>query len=275
MLFSFSQLHGVLPESIVKIMTAVVALSMAVTPLLMMLLERLILPGLIKVEQARQEADAIDERNPVIIAGFGHFGNTVGRFLRANRVAATYLDLDADRVDLLRKMRFKVYYGDASRHDLLQAAGADKAKIIIIAIDDANKRLEMIETIKKHFPNLRMLVRSTNRFDAYDLMNAGMLHVYRETVDTSVRMGVDVMEMLGYRSYAAKRAARLFMKHDEANLKKLAAIRNQEEYILAASEYIEDTERAIQQDILDIALLEDDGWDAQSLMAEANARPDV
>ena len=77
----------------------------------------------------------IEERNPVIIAGFGHFGNTVGRFLRANRVKATYLDIDSDRVDVLRQMGFKVYYGDASRYDLLKAAGAEHAKIIIIAID--------------------------------------------------------------------------------------------------------------------------------------------
>lgn len=110
-------------------------------------------------------------------------------FLRANKINATYLDIDSDRVDVLRRMGFKVFYGDASRYDLLQSAGAGEARIIIIAIDNAEKRLEMVETVKKHFPNLHVLVRSTNRYDAYDLMNAGLLHVYRESVDTSVRLG--------------------------------------------------------------------------------------
>ena len=144
-----------------------------------------------------------------------HFGNTVGRFLRANNVQATYLDLDSDTVDVLRKMGFKVFYGDASRHELLQSAGASEAKIIIIAIDAPEKRLEMIETVKKHFPHLHMLVRASNRYDAYDQMNAGMLHVYRESLDTSLRMGVDALTMLGHRAYTAKRLARLFLKHDE------------------------------------------------------------
>ncbi len=117
----------------------------------------------------------------MIVAGFGHFGNTVGRFLRANNIKATFLDIDSDRVDVLRRMGFKVFYGDASRYDLLHAAGAAQAKLIIIAIDSAEKRLEMIDTVKKHFPNLHMFVRATNRYDAYDLMNAGVLRVYRET----------------------------------------------------------------------------------------------
>jgi voltage-gated potassium channel Kch len=114
------------------------------------------------------EPDNIDEINPVIIAGFGDFGNTVGRFLRANNIGTTILDIDTDRVDTLRKLGFKVYYGDASRHDLLHSAGASEAKLIVIAIDNAEKRLEMITTVKKHFPNLHMLVRATNRLDAYD-----------------------------------------------------------------------------------------------------------
>ncbi len=158
------------------------------------------------------QQDEIDEKNPVIIAGFGHFGSMIGRFLRANKMPATYLDLDSDRVDALKEYGlFKVFYGDASRHELLQAAGAEQAKIIIIAIDAPEKRLEMIETVKKHFPHLHMLVRAKNRFDAYDLMNAGMLHIYRETPETSLRVGVDAMSLLGYRKkYTAKRLAKNF-----------------------------------------------------------------
>jgi voltage-gated potassium channel Kch len=207
-------------------------------------------------------------KNPIIIAGFGHFGNTTGRFLRANKINATYLDIDSDRVEVLRRMGFKVFYGDASRYDLLHAAGAADAKIIIITIDSAEKRLEMIETVKKHFPHLHILVRATNRYDAYDLMNAGMLHIYRETLDTSLRLGVDAMTLLGHRTYTAKRLARTFQKHDEINLKKLAAIRNPDEYIVESRKFIEELELIIQSDKQNTSLDEDSGWESESLREE-------
>lgn len=270
-LFSFALQEGILPQETVNLLIAVVAISMGLTPLVMLINEKLILPKVGTEEKEERPDDVIDEKNPVIIAGFGHFGNTVGRFLRANSVQATYLDLDSDTVDVLRKMGFKVFYGDASRHELLQSAGAREAKIIIIAIDDPEKRLEMIETVKKHFPHLHMLVRAKNRYDAYDQMNAGMLHVYRETLDTSLRMGVDALTLLGHRAYTAKRLARTFLKHDEKNLKKLAAIRNEEEYISEARKYIEEIEMIIQGDSQGFTTGEAEAWDAESLREEAKS----
>ena len=269
-LLSFARQEGILPQETVSLMVAVVAISMGITPLVMLLNEKLILPRVGTDEKTEKEADAITDRNPVIIAGFGHFGNTVGRFLRANNIGATYLDLDSDRVDVLRRMGFKVFYGDASRHDLLHSAGASEAKIIIIAIDDKEKRLEMVETVKKHFPHLHMLVRASNRYDAYDLMNAGMIHVYRESVDTSLRLGVDALTLLGYRTYTAKRLARTFLKHDERNLKKLASIRNEDEYISAAREYIEEIELIIQADAQGQTIT-DAGWDPETLREEVKS----
>lgn len=270
-LFSFSLQEGLLPKATVDIMIAVVAISMAATPLLLLLNEKLLQPRYgTKEAGTEKEADGIDEQHGVIVAGFGHFGNTLGRFLRAHNIRMTILDNDAERVELLRRMGFKVYYGDASRYDLLEAAGAAKARLIVIAIEPAEKRLEMIDTIKKHFPDLRMLVRASNRFDAYDLMNAGMLHVYRETMDTSLRMGVDVMKFLGFRTYSAKRAARAFLKMDEANLKKLASIQDREEYILAARFYIEELEKTLQADNQTVLAAGDTGWDEEALIADAN-----
>ena len=266
-LLSFALAEGILPQSTVSFFIAVVAISMALTPLIMLLNEKLILPRISTNQKEERATDEINEKNPVIIAGFGHFGNTAGRFLRANKINATYLDLDSDRVDVLRKMGFKVFYGDASRHELLQAAGAMEAKIIIIAMGDSEKRLEMVETVKKHFPHLHILVRATNRYDAYDLMNAGMLHVYRETIDTSVRLGVDAMTLLGHRAYTAKRLAKTFLKHDEKNLKKLAAIRNPEDYITITRKYIEEIELIVQADAEGPSLL-DAGWDAETLREE-------
>lgn len=273
-LFSFSAQEGILSRPVIDTMVAVVAISMALTPLLLLLNEKAIQPRFNTALAAEKEADTIEETHPVIIAGFGHFGNIIGRFLRAQHINMTILDNNADRVELLRKMGFKVYYGDASRHDLLHAAGAAKAKLIIIALEPAEKRLELIETVKKHFPELRMLVRASNRYDAYDQMNAGMLHVYRETIDTALRVGVDSLRFLGLRQYAARRAARTFFRLDEANLKKLASIKDTDEYILSAREKIEELERVLQADQNQFASTVDKGWDEESLIADAN-RPAV
>jgi monovalent cation:H+ antiporter-2, CPA2 family len=267
-LFSFSLQGGILPKEIVDNMVAVVAISMALTPLALLLNERIIQPRLNKQSVQEREADIIEEKNPVIIAGFGHFGSTIGRFLRAHRIGITVLDTNGDRVEFLRKMGFKVYYGDASRHDLLHAAGAQDAKIIIITLEPPEKRLELIETIKKHFPHLRMLVRAENRYDAYNQMNAGMLHIYRETIDTSLRVGVDVMKLLGHRSYSAQRAARTFFRYDESKLKQLSAIRDTDEYINTARANIEELERVLQGDAAASTFDGERGWDDDSLMTE-------
>jgi len=271
-LLSFSAQEGVLTKETTDTMMAVVAISMALTPLVMMLNEKLILPRLCAVKEGteiHQVSDVEEEDNPVIIAGYGHFGNTIGRFLRANNVMATVLDNDSDNVDFLRRMGLKVYYGDATRYELLEIAGANKAQIIIIAISDEEKRLEMIETVKKHFPNLHILVRSTNRNDAYDLMNAGIMHIYRETFDTSLRVGIDTLKLLGHRAHEATRSAKTFFIHDERTLKHLSSIRNEQEYVTAVREHIEELELIMQadRDSTDIRSL--GGWDRKAEVEKA------
>ena len=247
-LLSFTLQQGILPADTVSLMIAIVAISMGLTPIVMLLNEKLILPHLETEIKPEREPDVIDERNKVIIAGFGHFGSTVGRFLKSNKIDATYLDIDSDRVDVLRKMGFNVFYGDASRAELLEFAGAKDASIIIIAVGSPEKRGELVETVKKHFPHLHMLVRSSNRYEAYDQMNAGLLHIYRESLDTSLRVGVDAMSLLGYRKYTAKHLANTFFKYDEQALKKLSAIRDQELYINEIRRITEELELIIQSD---------------------------
>ena len=275
-LLSFSLTEGIIERSYVEILMAVVAISMALTPIAFFLNERIVLPFVDKRlsgSKTEREADTVNEKNPVIIAGFGHFGNIIGRFLRAHGIKATILDIDSNRVEFLRKMGFKVHYGDASRYDMLLAAGAAEAKMIIIALDDPEKRLQMIETIKKHFPDLQMLVRSSTREDTYDQMNAGILHIYRETIDTSLRMGVDAMKLLGHRAYTAQRAARTFFRYDEQKLKDLSKIRdNEKEYINQAREYIEELEEIIRADNQSLHLEKDYGWDEDSLIADEKVK---
>ncbi|WP_346316063.1 monovalent cation:proton antiporter-2 (CPA2) family protein [Chitinophaga sp. YIM B06452] len=265
-LFSFSAGASLLDKEVVNAMMAVVAITMALTPLLMLVFEKWIQPrfGCAAEQNAEREPDQIDERNPVIIAGFDHFGTIVGRFLRASGVRATVLDLDSDRVDLLRKMGLKVYYGDASRADLLKSAGAEQARVIVIAMATPEKNLEVVNAVKKHYPHLQMLVRATDNNDAFELMNEGVLRIYRETVDTSLRMASDVLEMLGRRAYQSQRAARMFRRFDERSLKGLSAYRDDKQYVNVMKERIEELQKLIQADAYTNMMIRDAGWDHEN-----------
>ena len=273
-LLSFTQQNGILNSYTAGVLTAVVAISMALTPILFLLTEKVLLPRLTRGLQPEKEADSIEEKNPVIIAGFDNFNNVVGRFLRANGVGTTVLDFDADRVETLRKIGLKVYYGDASRYDLLHSAGAHEAKIIVIALESAHKSLELVKTVKKHFPNLTILVRAHDRGDAYDFLGAGVEHIYRETLDTSLRTGVDVMRLLGGRAYYAERSARLFRRHDEDALQEQAAVRgDRSQYFDTTRRRIKELEELIRSDETDRWLREvDEGWDNESLRKEMISR---
>lgn len=254
-------------------LVAVVALSMAASPLLMLLYERVIRPRVGTAERAAREADRIDEENTVIIAGFGRFGSIVGRLLRANGVGATVLDNDSDRVDVLRRLGLKVFYGDSTRHDLLEAAGAGSARLIVLALDDQEKNLELEHTVRKHFPKLTILARAIDRPDAYALMDAGVEHVYRETFDSSLRLGVQALRLLGRRAYQAERAARIFRRHDDEALDELRAVRDDREtYLGVARRRIADLERTLLADLTEKKETEA-GWDWESLREEILSRP--
>ncbi|MEE9304108.1 MAG: monovalent cation:proton antiporter-2 (CPA2) family protein [Thiotrichaceae bacterium] len=265
-LFSFATQNSVIPNDLAAMLIVVVAISMALTPLILMTVEKLLLPRVGTREQEMREADDIDEENPVIIAGFGRFGNILGRLLSANGINATFLDLDADNVEILRKLGIKVYYGDASRLDLLHAAKAEKAKLIVLAIDNHQKIMEIIETVKKHFPHLTIMARASGRIEAYELLENGIKHVFRETFETSLRMGVEVMRQLGFHSYQTHRSARLFKRRDDEDLHELASIwYDRKAYLSSARKRIQDLERLLikEQDGHDET--RDMGWDTTTL----------
>jgi len=262
-LFSFIHQLDILSTYWTDMMMGVTAITMTITPLLLLINERLILPHFGTREKEEQEADAIDENHPVIIAGFGHFGSTIGRFLNANGVQATILDNDSDRVDLLRKLGFKVFYGDATRVDILKSAGAGEARILIAAIDSPEINFDLVEKIKTTFPNLKIMVRAKNRQDAYELFDMGINDVYRESLDTSVRLGVDVLVHLGFRKYTATRAAQNFIRYDEAALKELAKHRhNQSAYIFNTREQIQIQEQLLTRDREANTHANDHAWDS-------------
>jgi CPA2 family monovalent cation:H+ antiporter-2 len=265
-LFSYIGTMQILSREDVETMMAITALSMTVTPMLLLINEKWIQPIFMKNKKQEKEADVVDEHNKVIIAGFSHFGSTIGRLLRANGVHATILDHDPDRVDLLRKMGFKVFYGDVTRIDLLESAGVEEARIFISAIDDINTNMLLLETLRKHFPHLKIMVRARNRYDAYEMMELSPEKIYREHIDTSIRMGVDVLHHLGMRAYTATRAGQNFFKYDEAALVKLSTQRhNLSDYIASVREEIAHQEELLQTD-LDFKPNENDhAWDSEGM----------
>ncbi len=172
-------------------------------------------------------------------------------------------------MDALRRLGLEVYYGDASRYDLLRAAGADRARLMIIALDEQERVLATLRSVQKHFPHLAVLVRAFGRPEAYDLLDQGVDHVYRETLDTPLRMGVDALRMLGVRAYKAHRSAKTFLRHDEDSVRALGRLRhNRKAYTSAARERIQALEELLLSELEHEHEERDAGWDTESLREE-------
>jgi glutathione-regulated potassium-efflux system protein KefB len=270
-LFSFATQHRVLPTSVVEPLVVTVALSMALTPLIILAYDKVIRPRIGTKEAVERPMDDMHEENPVIIAGYGHYGNIVGRFLQANGVTPTVLDYDSDRVELLRNIGLTVFYGDASRHDLLESAGANEAKILVIAVDEPDTVLAIIHTAQKHFPHLKLMVRARSWTDSRDLFFMGMENVYRENLDTSLRVGVDVLRALGYRGHRVHRAAFNFRAHDEKTLRELSMMTDdRKKYTATARQRIREVEEILLKDHQASEEVLDLGWDVSTLRDEIN-----
>lgn len=195
----------------------VVTLSMVATPLLLLLYDRLAAPRL-RTAKKKREADTITVENPVIIAGFGRFGQIIGRLLSANRIGVTVLDHDPDQIELLRKFGYEVFYGDATRVDLLEAAGIGKAAALVIAIDNVDDSLALVDAVRERYPSLTILARARNVTHYYELLDRGVTLIERETFESSLQLGAKVLQQLGFAAERAEQAARTFRTH---NLKML------------------------------------------------------
>ncbi len=249
-LLTFSGQLQVISPYIRDLLLAVTAVSMTLSPLLIMLGEKLVQPRLGKKMDGHTPDEILNEKNRVIMAGFSHFGSMVGRFLKAHALHVTILDFDTDRVNLVRKMGFKVYFGDATRADLLEAAGARDAEIFVSTISDLETNRKLVYCIRKHFPHLKLMVRSKSRPDTYELIDMGVEHIYRDYVDTSIRMGADVLKTLGFKAWSVNRAARKFFSYDEEALFDLALHRHdRKKYIDRVKQEIELQEELIRNDM--------------------------
>lgn len=264
-LFSFATQNNVIPAYISGTLILVIALSMMMTPIMMIINELLIQPRFKSLSEKR-DPDEIDEKNPVIIAGFGRFGQIVGRLLHANNIGTTVLDYKPSQIDMVRRFGYKVFYGDASRLDLLTSAGAQDAKLFVLAVDDKDKAIEIARTVRKHFPNLQILARSFDRRHTYELMDAGVKVIERETFASAIELGESALRMLGFHGYQAHRAALNFKHHDEKHLVELYDVLESED----EKAFIEKTKEK-NQDLID--LLKSDQEDIEEDNDHAWERP--
>ena len=215
-LFGLAVGFRVMERELADLLVVVVSLSMAVTPVLFLAYDKLVRPRLRQKVQREYDV-APDEDHPVIIAGFGRVGQVVGRLLRVKRIGFTALDASPEHIDFMKNFgNTKLYYGDASRLDLLRAARADKAKVFVLAIDDVEASVRTAATVKQHFPHLTIFARARNRQHAYQLLNLGITHVTRETFAGSLEMSGDILQELGLTWSEMKSTLHRFREHDEA-----------------------------------------------------------
>jgi monovalent cation:proton antiporter-2 (CPA2) family protein len=272
-LLAFAGQNAVLASELVALLVAVVALSMSATPLLLLFWERVIATREVDDTAAARAHDTPDEEHAVIIVGFGDFGSSVGRLLNGAGVGTTVLDLDSDRVDLLRRLGLRVYYGDASREEVLRSAGAERARLAILCVGDATTNLALAQSIRRHFPRLTVLARAAGRASAYELLESGVPHVYRESIDTAMRVGSDALALLGRRAHGSWRAAQHFRRRDEAHLRQLATVfRDRAQHLSMAREAIADLESSMRADAASGPASDDRAWDAESLRREFGER---
>ena len=229
---------GAIGETTAPTVIVAVALSMAVTPVFILVGGRLyhrFHRGKNEVEiTSGREPDVEDEGAPVIICGFGRFGHAVGRLLRGQGFACSVLDRDADQVDLLRTLGIPIHYGDAARPDLLEAAGAARAKVLVIAIKNVDGALKIARTAREHYPHLRIYLRAHGRLDAYEFVEAGEDLIYRDTLDSSLRMGTDILQHFGLSEAAAKRVTELYRAGDELAVREMVKHRHDRKRYLDA-----------------------------------------
>ena len=241
------QLSGALPADTAALLTLIAALSMATTPLLLMVHDR----WLATDDTPARPTDAIEpEHAPVLLAGFGRYGQIVARLLLATGIRPTVIDHDADTVDSARRAGFAVHFGDATEADLLAAAGAGQARVMVVAIDDPQQASRVVALVREHWPDLRIVARARDAVHAMDLMEDGVHHVQRELFESSLRSGRAVLEALDFEPFHARTLADDFRRYSEGFLRTARADRhNQDDLIRRVREAREQFERQMQADL--------------------------
>ncbi|MCB9992703.1 MAG: cation:proton antiporter [Hyphomicrobiaceae bacterium] len=249
-LLTFTVANHVLPQDLASKMSLVVALSMLLTPLLFILFDRVIAPRY-SAAQSR-DPDTIDIEAPIIIAGHGRVGGIVNRMVRAAGYETVVLDHSSSQLDMLRRFGFKVFFGDATRPDLLHAAGIEQARVLVVAIDGKEQITELVRYVTTHHPHVHVIARATDRNHVYELWAAGSRDIIRETFDSSLRIGRSVLEAFGLSRELAEDHVDAFRENDGRGMIELANLyRNDipmvdnEPYIKRARELMEEEQRLL------------------------------
>ncbi len=252
-LFAVATGTGALDRGVADLLIVVVSLSMAATPLAVAVNEAIDRRAPKAAEPPAYDTPPATD-NQVIIAGFGRFGQIVGRILRARRIPFTALEISPEQVDFVRRYGNEVHYGDASRLDLLRAAKADKAAVFVLAIDDVEASVRTAEVVAKHFPNLAIHARARNRAHAYRLMDHGVKIIRRETFHSSLELAGEVLKATGLTPSEADRVVATFRDHDVARLHEQYPMRaDQDKMILQTRQWAEELEELFAQDAADEA----------------------
>ncbi|MEO8549371.1 MAG: monovalent cation:proton antiporter-2 (CPA2) family protein [Kofleriaceae bacterium] len=271
-LLSFAVQERIFDQDLSNLLTACVAISMVLTPPLFILLERFVLPLVTDDEADKRPQDQIvDADTPVVIAGYGRFGQMVGRILRANGIPLTILDLDPEMVDVVGRLGIKVYYGDASRIDLLHAAGCANARLFVVAVDDKDQATTIARTVREQFPKLQILARCRDRPHYWELRSLGVQRVFRETFGSAYETGIAALQVMGYRAHTALRLARKWRDHEEALLEDLGELwgsGDRDSYFARTRNGMEEAERLMRQEDPKVFVARDAGWDNESLRAD-------
>ncbi|MBX2839839.1 MAG: monovalent cation:proton antiporter-2 (CPA2) family protein [Gammaproteobacteria bacterium] len=249
-LLSFTVANHVLPQGVADRLLLVVALSMLLTPFLFILYDKFIEP---RFEQAQQREPDDMEQGNIIIAGHGKFGGVINRLLRASGYETVVLDYNSTRLENLRKFGLSIFFGDATRPDLLEAAGIEHADVLIIAIDDREQITELTRYAAKNYPNLHVISRAVDRHHVYELYAAGSRDIIRDTFDSAIRTGRSALEALGLHPFEAEQRAQSFVTEDKKTLVTMASlyrtdipVMENEAYIEKSKELMAEQEAALQ-----------------------------
>ncbi len=249
-LLSFTVQSAVIPVGLADLLLLVVALSMLLTPALFILFDKVIMPRL-EDDQAR-EADEITEKGSVIIAGMGRFGQVINRVLKGNGYDTVVLDLSADMIDMFQKFGIRTFFGDASRPDLIKSAGLDEAKLLVVAIDDPDRAVQIVHHARQVRPDIHIIARARHRHHVYELYKAGADDIVRETFDSSVRAARYALESFDVHPHEAEKLVTMFVERDLDGIKRLAHLYDPDIPITENKPYM-DLARKIQEE-MDTAL---------------------
>jgi glutathione-regulated potassium-efflux system ancillary protein KefC len=233
--FQAAQQAGVIDAPTASLLVAAVAVSMLLTPLALVLADRFVQPRLARSGAPRLAELDTPQTGKVIIAGFGRYGQIVGRLLMANGVQPTVLDYDSEAVEGIRRFGIPVFYGDATRLDLLRMAGAADAQVLVVAIDDVEQGLKLVDLAREHFPRLQIVARARNVQHYYQLIARGVTRIERETFDSALMSGRSALEVLGFERHQARNLALRFRRHNLEQLAEAAPHFKDESKLIALS----------------------------------------